>query len=224
MSSQKFMSAAHRMGGGDITSVLEEKGITVVSFRPIKASWLLCSMWTDTRMKILHTFCYKHCQLINNIINFIKQTHCVQFAISCQLYVFMFLPSVLWCCWLGGRKGIRLERGADLHMAQLMPLPLTVSCFSKIQTGFTFLVLAHTGSPGQSAVKRMYVCKQLRRKVEKWTDAEGEYVKNDSMCNIIYYFFYSRVAIWVGVKLKDRLPSKELRERLGVDDSIGIAA
>ena len=34
---------------------------------------------------------------------------------------------------------ICLERGADLHMAQLMPLPLTVSCFSKIQIGFTFL-------------------------------------------------------------------------------------
>jgi len=46
---------------------------------------------------------------------------------------------------LGGRKGIRpvktdwwdvgmvicLERGADLHIAQLMPLPLTVSCSSK---------------------------------------------------------------------------------------------
>ena len=42
-----------------------------------------------------------------------------------------------------------LERGADLHMAQLMPLPLTVSCFSKIQIGFTFLVLAHQCSPGK---------------------------------------------------------------------------
>jgi len=51
---------------------------------------------------------------------------------------------------------ICLERGADLHMAQLMPLPLTVSCFSKIQIGFTFVVLAHPGSPGQRAVKRMY--------------------------------------------------------------------
>jgi len=49
-----------------------------------------------------------------------------------------------------------LERGADLHMAQLMPLPLIVSCFSKIQIGFTFLVLAHPGSPGQRAVK--WVC------------------------------------------------------------------
>jgi len=51
---------------------------------------------------------------------------------------------------------ICLERDADLHMAQLMPLPLTVSCFSKIQIDFTFLVLAHPGSPGQTAVK--WVC------------------------------------------------------------------
>jgi len=43
----------------------------------------------------------------------------------------------------------------DLHMAQLMPLPLTVSCFSKIQIGFTFLVLAHLGSPGKMAIKRV---------------------------------------------------------------------
>ena len=43
-------------------------------------------------------------------------------------------------------------------MAQLMPLPLTVSCFSKIQIGFTFLVPAHLGSPGKRAVKRACVC------------------------------------------------------------------
>jgi len=53
---------------------------------------------------------------------------------------------------------ICLERGADLHMARLMPLPLTVSCFSKIRIGFTFLVPAHLGSPGQRAVKRVCVC------------------------------------------------------------------
>ena len=47
---------------------------------------------------------------------------------------------------------ICLELGADLHTVQLMPLPLTVSCFSKIQIGFTFLVPAHPGSPGQRAV------------------------------------------------------------------------
>ena len=82
------------------------------------------------------------------------------------------MPSVLWRCWLGGRKGIRpvkterwgvgvvisLEQGADLHMAQLMPLPLTVSCFSKIQIDFGFLVPAHPGSPRQRAVKRVCVC------------------------------------------------------------------
>ena len=48
---------------------------------------------------------------------------------------------------------ICLERCADLHMAQLMPLPLTVSCSDKIQIGFTFLVPAHLGSPGQRAIK-----------------------------------------------------------------------
>ena len=51
-----------------------------------------------------------------------------------------------------------LERGADLHMAQLMPLPLTDSCFNKIQIGFTFLVPAHLGTPGKRAVKRLCVC------------------------------------------------------------------
>jgi len=64
---------------------------------------------------------------------------------------------------LGGRKGTQpvknravgagvvvcLERVADLHMAQLMPLPLTVSCFAKIQIGFTFLLPAHLGSSGK---------------------------------------------------------------------------
>jgi len=74
---------------------------------------------------------------------------------------------------LGGRKGIRpvkklewwgtgvvicLERDADMHMAQLMSLPLTVFCFSKIQIGFTFLVLAHPGSFGQRVVKQVCVC------------------------------------------------------------------
>ena len=53
---------------------------------------------------------------------------------------------------------ICLQRGADWHIAQLMPLPLTVSCFSKIKLGFAFLVPAHLGSPGKRAVKWMCVC------------------------------------------------------------------
>ena len=56
---------------------------------------------------------------------------------------------------------ICLQRGADLHMAQFVPLPLTISFFSKIQIGFTFLVLAHPGSPGKRAVKRVCVCVRL---------------------------------------------------------------
>jgi len=89
---------------------------------------------------------------------------------------------VLWSCWLGGRKGIRpiktewwvagmvicLKRGADLHMAQLMPLQLTVSCFSKIQIGFAFLVPAHPGSPEKRAVKRACVCACVYNNIIYW--------------------------------------------------------
>jgi len=63
--------------------------------------------------------------------------------------------------WWGAGVVICLERGADLHTAQLMLLPPTVSCSSKIQIGFTFLVPAHPGSLGQRAVKRMYVSARI---------------------------------------------------------------
>jgi len=53
---------------------------------------------------------------------------------------------------------ICLKRDAKMHAAQLMPMPLTVSCFSKIQIVFTFLVPAHPGIPGQRAAKRVCVC------------------------------------------------------------------
>jgi len=53
---------------------------------------------------------------------------------------------------------ICLERGAHLHIVQLMPLPLNVCSISKIQIGFTFLVLAYPGNPGQRAVKWVCVC------------------------------------------------------------------
>ena len=61
--------------------------------------------------------------------------------------------------WVAGVV-ICLEQGADLHIAQLMPLPLTVSCFSKIQIGFTFLVPAYLRSPGKRAVKQVCVLLQ----------------------------------------------------------------
>ena len=99
--------------------------------------------------------------------------------------MFLWEPSVLWHCWLGSRKGIRPvknlsggvlawlsvwnEMQACICLAQLMPLPLTVSCFSKIQIGFTFLVLAHLGSPGKRAVK--WVCTDITKKTWMWVMA-----------------------------------------------------
>ena len=56
--------------------------------------------------------------------------------------------------WWGAGVVICLERGAHFHMAQLIPLPLAVSCFSKIHIDFTILV---PGSPGKRALKRVCV-------------------------------------------------------------------
>ena len=118
---------------------------------------------------------------------------CFHYAFSLIAFTYTcHKPSVLWRCWLGSRKGIRpvktewwvagvvicLEWGADLHMAQLMPLPLAVSCFSKIQIGFTFLVLAHPGSPGKRAVKRVCVC--VIHVTSKWEVLA--YCPYDSVC------------------------------------------
>ena len=59
--------------------------------------------------------------------------------------------------WWGAGMVICLERGADLHTTQLMPLPID-SCFSKIQIGFTFLVPADSSSPGKRSIKLVCVC------------------------------------------------------------------
>jgi len=71
-------------------------------------------------------------------------------------------------------------RASGLHMVQWILLLLTVSCFSKIQIGFTFLVLAHLGSPGQRAVKRVCVCvhgasrqKDKKNRMERTSGTEG---------------------------------------------------
>jgi len=101
---------------------------------------------------------------------------------------------------------ICLELGADLHMAQRMPQPLTVSCFSKIQIGFTFLVLAYPASPGKRAVKRVFVCilRLLSRRTcflffvlyfitsaIKWQDALLIHMASLQAipCNILYVYF-----------------------------------
>jgi len=75
----------------------------------------------------------------------------------------VLMPSLLWRCWFGGRKGIRpvkiewwdagmvvcLGQGADLHMAQLMPLPLIIFCSSKSRLVLhSWFYLSGTGSYG----------------------------------------------------------------------------
>jgi len=91
---------------------------------------------------------------------------------------------------LGSRKGIRpvkklewwvvgmvtcLQQSADLHMAQLMPLPLTVSFFSKMQIGFTILVPAHPSSSRQRVIKQVCVC--IARKDAQNTNIWKQQVK-----------------------------------------------
>jgi len=80
----------------------------------------------------------------------IPHTHCLH---SLSISPFLLLPQVGDCAWSpewwSAGVVVCLEQGADLHMIQLMPLPLTVTCFSKIQIGFTFLVVAHLGSAGK---------------------------------------------------------------------------
>ena len=99
--------------------------------------------------------------LFSDSLKYVLTTHGYDYCLQC-------FDAVGWAAeghpackkteWCGAGVVICLVRGADLHMAQLMPLPLTVSCFSKIQISFTFLVLAHPGSPGQRVVKRVCVC------------------------------------------------------------------
>jgi len=96
------------------------------------------------------------------VINYFKE------IVSLITWISFQVQNALQCFdavgWAAGRASrgtgmvIGLERDADLRMSQLMPLPLTVSCFSKIQIGFTFPVLAHPGSPGKRAVKQVCVC------------------------------------------------------------------
>ena len=105
------------------------------------------------------------------------QSGCIlEWILVCSLFIVcIIVPSVLWRCWLGGRKGILPVKnwvvgcwhvylsGARCRLAYgpadatATPV-LTHSCVSKVQIGCTFLVPAHLGSPGKRAVKRVCVC------------------------------------------------------------------
>ena len=82
----------------------------------------------------------------------------------------------------------------QLHMAQLMPLPLTVSCFSKIQIGFTFLVQAHLGSPGKGPLNGC-VCVCVFLASRSLILADVAYVPEPDLQNIlrVLRFSYDRL-------------------------------
>ena len=81
-----------------------------------------------------------------------------------------------------------------------MPLPLNVSCFSKVQIGFTFLVPAHPGSPGQRAVERVCVCVCVCRYY--WLLARGVAVPQQSIsqCAIAVFHYAARRRLKINFK------------------------
>ena len=90
-----------------------------------------------------------------------------------------------------------------MHMAQLMPLPLTVSCFSKIQIGFTFLVPAHPDSPKNRAVKWVCVC------VCVWT----LYRKHIKQLEQFHMCCLRKIA---GIRWQDRVSNTRVLEMCGI--------
>jgi len=87
-------------------------------------------------------------------------------------------------------------------MVQLMPLPLTVSCFSKIQIGFTFLVLAYPGSPRQRAVKRVCVCVCVTYLTSMSSDDNSGFCAEQRIwCDIIHHIPVQRCLLASHFKL-----------------------
>ena len=132
---------------------------------------LSCSTFkTKTSKRQLKTFLFQQADRQKEHMPALLKPAFLQLTILCCCCFFAFSALTLLvgrqeghpACkkteWWGVGVVICLDRGADLHTAQLMPLLLTISCFSKLQMGFTFLVPAHPGNPGQRTVKRVCVC------------------------------------------------------------------
>ena len=104
-----------------------------------------CSSWQDFDWKrVARSVCRSRASCIYKLFSYI-----VFSALTLLVGRQEGHPACKKTQWWGAGVVICLEQGADWHVAQLMPLPLTVSCFSKIQIGFTFLVTAYLGSPGK---------------------------------------------------------------------------
>jgi len=126
---------------------------------------------------------------------------------------------VLWCCWLGGTKGIwpvknwlvwcwhgiLLEWGADLHITQLLALPLTISALVNPhwfhQNGSAFLVPAYPGCPGKkmplnecsSSSSTVCLCTTIRACLDQHLIAiRSREVLGDHVRSIIWVIAWSR--------------------------------
>ena len=93
-----------------------------------------------------------------------------------------------------------LKWGADLHMAQLMSQPLTVSRFSKIKIGFTFLVQAYPDSPRKRAVKRACVCVSRLQLQEKRHSVL--YARSQQGSSRVLLLRYCESNTWTSLKLR----------------------
>jgi len=137
---QEGHPACKKLSGGVLVyvgSTLTRMGVSGWMFLLVPA-YLGCPGQTAVKWLLL--------LLLNIYIIYRVLWICIWYNNSMAVWMVFCVSYVHWIC---------LERRADLHMAQLMPLPLTVSCFSEIQICSTFLVPAHPGSPRQRAVQRV---------------------------------------------------------------------
>ena len=119
----------------------------------MRAHWNNDSEYRNTRQTVSF-------QPVMAIPQWVVLWDCIYSVSNCCLSLYLNSYFIFKHClveWWGAGMVIYLQRCADVHISQSLPLPLTVSCISKILTGFTFLVLAYPGSPGQRAVKRVCV-------------------------------------------------------------------
>jgi len=117
-----------------------------------KATVLSWSLWSQSwdKKKVMGTFCGKGSYVLRQ-----KWNSQGLGLVAGRAYGLQKIE------WWGAGMDICLGWGANVHIAQLVPLPSTASCFSKTQTGFTFLVLAHLVSPGQMVVKRVLLSRDV---------------------------------------------------------------
>jgi len=120
------------------------------------------------------------------------------------------MHSVLWRCWLGGRKGIRpLKKlsggcchgymsGVHIYMAQQMPLPLTISYSSKSRLVLPSWFLAdHTIGRAFGTLCHLSVCRLsvtvcimekryvlAKNCLKEWIENQGQKVDFWGWCHI----------------------------------------